>query len=383
MTSYQVAEWLRQGIAAAQAGDAERASELLMRVVDVDEYNEQAWLWLSSIVGSDADREICLENVLAINPDNKLAKSGLVHIRTKKAQPPAPREPEPAPPPPLPDPGEALTSDQALDALASDWWDQPLESAAGDVVLEGPVSHPTAPGVEEAEMMSAVDTPDPSAVTETLIEAEAPTSEPKLWKRSRPVQPSSVGWRSIGVLFLLGLLAAAAAAVVVVQSGVLDSDKSEYAAAMRPLLADYDAWWAGPQGALVSELNSLCGSGAEGWRNSDVLYACSAHGALDCELLAAHCEADIETMRSEINQLSREAQRMGASLVETLDEVAPPDEIAAAHTGFRRCVQSQVSEADRIAKMARGEDSADSSMVPECQIFSAAETEVREYIASQ
>jgi len=74
MTSYQVAEWLRQGIAAAQAGDADRASELLMRVVDVDEYNEQAWLWLSSVVDSDTDREVCLENVLAINPDNKLAK---------------------------------------------------------------------------------------------------------------------------------------------------------------------------------------------------------------------------------------------------------------------------------------------------------------------
>jgi hypothetical protein len=88
-------------------------------------------------------------------------------------------------------------------------------------------------------------------------------------------------------------------------------------------------------------------------------------------------------MRGEINELSREAQKAGASLVETLDEVSPPEEIAAAHTGFRRCVQSQVDDAARIAKLARGENLADSSVVPECQIFSSAETEVRDYVTSQ
>ncbi len=60
MTSYQVAEWLRKGIAAAQAGDAQQAYEWLLKVVDVDEHNEQAWLWLSSVVESDGDREVCL-----------------------------------------------------------------------------------------------------------------------------------------------------------------------------------------------------------------------------------------------------------------------------------------------------------------------------------
>ena len=312
MTSYQVAEWLRQGIAAAQAGDAERASELLVKVVDVDEYNEQAWLWLSSVVESDTDREVCLENVLAINPDNKLAKSGLVHIRTKKAQPPAPTEPEPAPPRPQRDAGDALTSDQTLDALASDWWDQPPEPTTVDAVLEDPSPHPTAPVVEEVETL-----PDTDAPVETPVVVETPPPKPELWKRERRAQPS-IGWRSIAVLFLVGLLAAAAAAVVVLQSGILDTEKREYATAMRPLLADYDAWWTGPKGALVTELNSLCGSGAEGWRNSDVLYTCSVHTALDCELLAAHCDADIEAMRGEISQLSREAQRTGSSLAQAL-----------------------------------------------------------------
>lgn len=381
MTSYQVAEWLRQGIAAAQAGDAERANELLMRVVDVDEYNEQAWLWLSSVVDSEADREICLENVLAINPDNKLAKAGLVHVRTKKAQPPAPAEPEPAPPQRQSEAGEAVTPDQSLDALASDWWDQPPEPTATDVVLEDPTATtPIAPTTEEIEIL-----PDTATVAETPVAAEVPPPQPELWKK-QSVQgqtQTSISWRSIGVLVLLGLLMAAAAAVVVWRSGILDSDKREYATTMRPLLAEYDAWWAGPQGTLVTELNRLCGSGSEGWRNSDVLYACNAHAGLDCELLAAHCEADIEVMREEMDRLAREAQRTGSSLVDALDEVIPPEEIAAAHAGFRRCVQSQVDDAARIAKMVRGENPSDSGVVSECETDPYAEAEVRAYVASQ
>jgi hypothetical protein len=378
MTSYQVAEWLRQGIAAAQAGDAERANELLMRVVDVDEYNEQAWLWLSSVVDSEADREICLENVLAINPDNKLAKAGLVHVRTKKAQPPAPVEPEPAPPQRQSEAGEAVTPDQALDALASDWWDQPPEPTATDVVLEEPISTSIASDIEEIEI-----SPDTATIAETPVAAEAPPPQPELWKKQSVQAHTPISWRSIAVLGLLGLLMATAAAVVVWQSGILDSGKREYATTMRPLLADYDAWWAGPQGTLVTELNRLCGSGSEGWRNSDVLYACNAHAGLDCELLAAHCEADIEAMRERIGRLAREAQRTGASLVDALDEVTPPEEIAAAHAGLRRCVQSQVDDAARIARLVRGENPGDSAAVSECESDPYAEAEVRAYVASQ
>jgi tetratricopeptide (TPR) repeat protein len=68
---------LRQGIAAAKAGQREHARDLLMRVVEQDEENGLAWLWLSGVVDSLDDREVCLENVLSIDPDNTLARNGL------------------------------------------------------------------------------------------------------------------------------------------------------------------------------------------------------------------------------------------------------------------------------------------------------------------
>lgn len=70
-------ELLQQGIAAIQAGRKEEARQILMQVVELDERNEQGWLWLSGVVESSEDRRVCLENVLAINPNNAHAQAGL------------------------------------------------------------------------------------------------------------------------------------------------------------------------------------------------------------------------------------------------------------------------------------------------------------------
>jgi tetratricopeptide (TPR) repeat protein len=62
---------LQEGVAAAQAGDAERARACLLRVVEATpdgQRNVQAWYWLSPVVRSPHEREICLENVLALDP---------------------------------------------------------------------------------------------------------------------------------------------------------------------------------------------------------------------------------------------------------------------------------------------------------------------------
>jgi hypothetical protein len=75
---------LREGIAAAKAGQREHARDLLMRVVEQDEENALAWLWLSGVVDSLDDREICLENVLALDPDNDAARRGLAWMRKQK-----------------------------------------------------------------------------------------------------------------------------------------------------------------------------------------------------------------------------------------------------------------------------------------------------------
>lgn len=40
-----------------------------------------AWIWLSYVVDSPEDRQICLENVLLINPTNAYARWGLAQLR--------------------------------------------------------------------------------------------------------------------------------------------------------------------------------------------------------------------------------------------------------------------------------------------------------------
>ena len=81
------ADLLRQGITAARAGDKETARNLLMRVVEQDEGNATAWLWLSGVVESLNDREVCLENVLALDPQNQAARQGLEWLRSQQATP--------------------------------------------------------------------------------------------------------------------------------------------------------------------------------------------------------------------------------------------------------------------------------------------------------
>ncbi len=77
----QIESLLEKGIQAAQDKDKKRAQDILTHVIEIDQYNEKAWLWLNSVVDTPADKKICLENTLLINPDNTYAAMGLQHIR--------------------------------------------------------------------------------------------------------------------------------------------------------------------------------------------------------------------------------------------------------------------------------------------------------------
>ncbi|HSD82777.1 MAG TPA: tetratricopeptide repeat protein [Anaerolineae bacterium] len=83
MSADEIKLWLTNGIAAAKAGKRAEARELLLRVVDADENNVQAWLWLSSVVTTLEDREVCLQNVLALDPVNEAAQRGLAKVRAE------------------------------------------------------------------------------------------------------------------------------------------------------------------------------------------------------------------------------------------------------------------------------------------------------------
>jgi hypothetical protein len=79
---------LAQGQDAARKGDRPAARSLLTQVVERDPHNELAWMWLSGVVEEPEEQQICLENVLVINPHNAKARRGLEFISTKTGIPP-------------------------------------------------------------------------------------------------------------------------------------------------------------------------------------------------------------------------------------------------------------------------------------------------------
>jgi hypothetical protein len=94
-----MADHLQRAIAAIRADDKETGKRLLVEAIRDDPRHEAAWLWMSSVLDSDAERRFCLERVLAINPGNQLARQGLEALGAKQAPEPlqTPVEPEPLP----------------------------------------------------------------------------------------------------------------------------------------------------------------------------------------------------------------------------------------------------------------------------------------------
>src|SRR5690242_14876038 len=104
--SANVDAMVNEGVNAFKAGRKEEARTLLLKATELDQYNEQAWLWLSGLMDTPDDQRTCLENVLAINPNNERAKQGLSYLTgTTSAGNPSPfaaGTPPPAPSPTIP-----------------------------------------------------------------------------------------------------------------------------------------------------------------------------------------------------------------------------------------------------------------------------------------
>lgn len=104
-TPIELFRLVQAGIAAAKTGQRERARGMLLRVVEHDEENVTAWLWLSGLVDDLEERQICLENVLTLEPDNALARKGLARLQEMReaalpaemAEDPPSEDPQPAP----------------------------------------------------------------------------------------------------------------------------------------------------------------------------------------------------------------------------------------------------------------------------------------------
>ncbi|RMG78514.1 MAG: hypothetical protein D6712_21270, partial [Chloroflexi bacterium] len=66
---------IKEAIKAYRKGNRAEARALLEKVVELDQYNEHAWLWLSAVVDTPEEQRTCLENVLVINANNESAKA--------------------------------------------------------------------------------------------------------------------------------------------------------------------------------------------------------------------------------------------------------------------------------------------------------------------
>ncbi len=85
MSSEQISTWLDQGLAAAKSGDRVYARQQLQRVIEADDHHLQAWQALSDVAATLEDREVCLENVLALDPNNSQAREQLEWVRAQIA----------------------------------------------------------------------------------------------------------------------------------------------------------------------------------------------------------------------------------------------------------------------------------------------------------
>lgn len=77
---------LKNGIAAAQNGERERARALLVQVAAIDPGVEDAWMWLASISESPEELLAFLNRVLEINPENERAVEWRSSTRTLLAK---------------------------------------------------------------------------------------------------------------------------------------------------------------------------------------------------------------------------------------------------------------------------------------------------------
>jgi len=72
---------LLDAVELVQEGQRAAAVEVLRQLIREDSDFEDAWLWMSVAVEHADQAIICLENVLRVNPDNRLALDTLSRLR--------------------------------------------------------------------------------------------------------------------------------------------------------------------------------------------------------------------------------------------------------------------------------------------------------------
>lgn len=187
---------LELAITAIRSGRKEEGRQLLNLLIQQNPNNEMAWLWMSSVVNNDEQRARCLYHVLAINPDNTIARRGLhvLGITVSDSRPvKVPRDsqpihiPHPSPPPPtgplkaLPDPDDLERHSTRLDP-------QSLVEELPFTPVKPPFSKPLQPVAEATQV--AVSSALPPAVNP---EQPAPDQAGQLAETSRLPEGTPAG----------------------------------------------------------------------------------------------------------------------------------------------------------------------------------------------
>lgn len=70
---------LQMGINAAKTGNQENARLFLQQVLDADNKNDRAWLWMAYVTDkeNEIDRRRYLKTAIRINPNNRAARNAL------------------------------------------------------------------------------------------------------------------------------------------------------------------------------------------------------------------------------------------------------------------------------------------------------------------
>lgn len=86
MNPAEIQQTLQTAITLVRQGQKEQGRHLLLQVVEADEQNEIAWLWLAAVVTLLDDQITALENVLVLNPHNHSAQKGLAQLRAQQPE---------------------------------------------------------------------------------------------------------------------------------------------------------------------------------------------------------------------------------------------------------------------------------------------------------
>ncbi|MGZ6346974.1 MAG: hypothetical protein ACXWNC_05345, partial [Anaerolineales bacterium] len=68
----------QDAVDALRSGDKAHAKDILTRLLKVDQNNVTYWIWLSAAVDSTKERIYCLQTAFKLDPENGIAKRGLI-----------------------------------------------------------------------------------------------------------------------------------------------------------------------------------------------------------------------------------------------------------------------------------------------------------------